>query len=74
MATIPQVLAVYGVMFIILGIILLICVGGNTKPDGELALRKARAKRARIQGHIVYRVQVDNRVRRHAAVGERYYQ
>jgi hypothetical protein len=66
------VLSVYGVMFIVLGIILLICLP-DKRYNEKAGMSKARYKRARAKGYVRCRVHYDMRVRRHAVNGERYW-
>lgn len=62
------VLIVYGAMFLVLGFIGAIVL---RKPpyDEKAGLRRARIKRARENGYLKARVQVDVRVRRHVVEG-----
>lgn len=66
------VIIMYGICFIGLGILLLICTG-KPREDEELILRRARAKRARSAGHVKHRVHYDERIKRHSTTGG-YYQ
>lgn len=66
------VLTVYGIMFLILGIIGLMCIPPK-RYNEKAGMSKARYKRARAKGYVKCRVQVDTRVRRHIMNGERYW-
>ena len=60
-----------------LGIIAMMCM--NPKPDEKIMARRARIKRARVEGRVKQRVQVDARIKRHGGkdgyweIGEQYY-
>jgi len=61
---------VYGGCLLIIGLIGLMALNvPPRKPDEKLALRKARAKRARIEGHVKHRVHYDTRIKQHSKKG-----
>lgn len=67
------VLATYAGMFLALGLLYIIATAKPRVRDEELALRRARAKRARKTGLVKHRTRYDARIRRHRAYADRYH-